>query len=282
MSINHMENYIETYRLHYCLKIILSEISKICEENNIKYFLIGGSLLGAIRHNGFIPWDDDLDIGMLRNDYEKFLSICSEKLSNEFVLYNYRNNRDYPLPYSKILMKGTYFDEGISVQGLEKLIFVDVFPIDIMPPQKLFQKIQKINLYYLAQALKRKCKYGYTNHGKIVSRLIVYLISMMNKNQLVKMTDKVQRKSYKNFEKYINLNGSYSYGKELFPRDSLENELIYTEFSGMKVPIPCNSDEILSTTYGNYMELPPEEKRLFRHAKDSISYGKYGDIDPNS
>jgi len=110
---------------------ILQEIVRICEKNNLSYFLIGGTLLGAVRHKGFIPWDDDLDIAIPRKDYEKFLKICQTQLNSDYFLHCNKTDPDYWLPFAKVRKKNTLFDEK-SITSIEthKGIYNDVFPLD--------------------------------------------------------------------------------------------------------------------------------------------------------
>ena len=93
--------------------MIAKEIKRICDLNNINYFLDSGSMLGAVRHSGFIPWDDDMDIGMCCDDYEKFISIAPKELDNRFFLDNYETNKSNPLVFSKVRLKGTTYIENI-------------------------------------------------------------------------------------------------------------------------------------------------------------------------
>ena len=94
--------------------MIAKEIKRICDLNNINYFLDSGSMLGAVRHSGFIPWDDDMDIGMCCDDYEKFISIAPKELDNRFFLDNYETNKSNPLVFSKVRLKGTTYIENIG------------------------------------------------------------------------------------------------------------------------------------------------------------------------
>ena len=114
---------------------ILLEVKRICNLYNIPYFLIGGTLLGAVRHKGFIPWDDDIDIGMLREDYQKFISICSHELKPTFILQTKENDANYPNPWSKIRLLGTtrleegynYESSSSNIYGIDIDIFVDLY-----------------------------------------------------------------------------------------------------------------------------------------------------------
>ena len=117
---------------------ILKEIHNICVKNNIKYFLSDGTLIGAIRHNGFIPWDDDLDIGMLREDYEKFCSIAQEELPEEFVLQTQKTDKGYGLQFGKVILKNTIWIEKVAKNTKRDYsgLYIDIFPYDKIPEDK--------------------------------------------------------------------------------------------------------------------------------------------------
>ena len=112
---------------------ILREIKRVCLENGIHFFLCSGTFLGAVRHQGFIPWDDDLDIGMLREDYERFCRLAPEKLSPDFCLQNWHTDSAYALPFGKVRKRNTLLVERKSIQLEENGIYVDVFPFDFAP-----------------------------------------------------------------------------------------------------------------------------------------------------
>lgn len=127
---------------------ILKEIHKICTENDLQYYLCGGTLLGAVRHKGFIPWDDDIDIVMPRDDYNKFITLClNGKLDKQYILQNTDTEPEYHLPFTKIRKKHTFFDEeGVRKLKIHKGIFVDIFPLDYSKKNEGFVFISKIKL----------------------------------------------------------------------------------------------------------------------------------------
>ena len=113
---------------------IAKEIRRVCDENNIRYFLAAGTFLGAVRHQGFIPWDDDMDMGMMRRDYEKFCRIAPSKLKPEFCLQTWYTEPNYGLPFGKVMKRGTIYLENKKTSRLQNNgIYVDIFPYDYAP-----------------------------------------------------------------------------------------------------------------------------------------------------
>ena len=268
--------------LHSCLLIIADEIKRICELHSIRYFLIGGSLLGAIRHKGFIPWDDDIDIGILREDYSKFVKICKTELKDKFSICSLETDPLYGLGFAKITLKGTRIIEKNSPPGVDEGIFVDIFPLDIMPDTKLQQRIQCYTSRFWARVLLKKTHYSVddSRHNGIV-RMLFSIMSILPKTFIVKVLLKNQTRynTKKTFSYYINLMSSYDYGKEVFPRECLEGTTGKTaEFENRKYLIPLYPEKILELLYGDYMKLPPVEKRIFRHAVGDIDFGAYKSI----
>ena len=143
--------------------MIAKEIKRICDLNNINYFLDSGSMLGAVRHSGFIPWDDDMDIGMCCDDYEKFISIAPKELDNRFFLDNYETNKSNPLVFSKVRLKGTTYIEilEIKIWNIMKFLLTCfhtiIFPI-ILQREKL--KDSKWHFWHRQSCRNPGIKYG--------------------------------------------------------------------------------------------------------------------------
>ena len=151
-------------QLHSIELEMLLEVDRICKENEINYTIIGGTLLGAVRHRGFIPWDDDADIAMLRPEYEKFCLIVDEKLDNtKFYFQNMERTEGYRWGYAKLRRKGTLFlRENQEYMKYEQGIFLDIFPIDGTPDNSVLRKIHKFRCFCVRKILwsevgKRVC-----------------------------------------------------------------------------------------------------------------------------
>lgn len=259
---------------------ILKEVRRICEKNNINYFLIGGTLIGAIRHKGFIPWDDDMDIGMLREDYNKFIEACETDLDkNKFFLQRMETDPGFGKFYIRILLNGTYLDyDYIKNVNSKKGLFVDVFPYDNIPDSKILQKKQSIITSFALRLLKKKLKYGivcFTLGGK----LELLLTPFFTKKTLINMYNKemqLYNKKLKN-SKYINCaNAGYGYFKEILQRKWISETKDF-EFEGITLPGSVYFDEYLTHLYGDYMTIPSKENQI-THEFENIDFGPYSDL----
>lgn len=261
----------EITNLRKCLLIIANEIKRICEKNGIKYFLIGGTYLGAVRHKGFIPWDDDMDLGMLRDDYEKFLKIAGDELDDRFFISSMESEADYGLAFIKVRLNGTRFYETANPEILHSGIFVDIFPLDRFPDNKISRIIQLNQIKLYKNALFYKCgyKYPYSNRSVIGMTLVKYISKKDKKKISKKLTDVLTRYNSRKTKLYFDISDGY------YPEQSLHT-LENATFEDEEFPIPGNVDETLSLIYGEWRKLPPEEERVFCHVSGEIDFGEYG------
>lgn len=243
---------------------ILEEIDKVCERNHIPYVLVGGTLLGAKRHGGFIPWDDDLDIAMLRSDYESFERIAASELPDTLYLRNFHTDKNYYLPFGKVCKKGTsYITDIDSSQTSNNEIFVDIFPLDFAEKENsLFQKFQALIVKGLKSVIirKKKMKVKSTSFSVKVLQLVCFSLPTQT---LMGLQEKVMKLCRAETARYIvNLGSNYSYIKQTMPRE-VYYPTVKIEFEGKKFQAPANVEYYLRRIYGpKYMELPPIEKRI--------------------
>lgn len=244
---------------------MLLQVDRICKKHNIKYYLIGGSALGAVRHGGFIPWDEDIDIGMFRKDYETFLSVCGESLNDKYFLQTNKTDLEYPILYAKIRANYTTFVEKESKEMGKKIhqgIFIDIFPIDNVPDSKILARIQFLLVhFFISIASTRAGNFSNNKYKRIIKKLYSYIFIRAFKKETLDSIASNIAAYYKNkpTEKVANLFGRYR-TKEIVPRDYFGDSR-FIEFEGNYLPIPELYHEYLSQIYGDYMKLPPLEKR---------------------
>lgn len=246
---------------------ILSEIIRICEKNSLVYFVDWGTLLGAVRHNGFIPWDDDIDIGMPREDYELFCKIATEQLGNGFTWQHFRENENVPSYWGKVRKDGTIFSEkAILKLPIHQGIFVDVFPYDNIPnntkqKQKYIKTASFYNQLFVSKGITEICeernpirKFVYT----IIRWGIHLLLMPISKQKLFKKLDTHLRKYNNTACEYICCEGisrSIQKKDDIFPLKKMK-------FENIEVNVPNNPHAVLEKEYGEYMILPPEKDRV--------------------
>lgn len=246
--------------------LILDEVDSFCRQHGIKYSLAYGTLLGAIRHKGYIPWDDDIDILMLRQDYEKFISSFPNNTDTLYSVASYETDNDFHYPYAKVVCNATIFNElGYSRYGYG----IDLFPIDMLPDNydlaiRLLRKQRFLRNMMLVKSLKWK-----KGRGLAKNLLLIFLQSIL----LFVPYSFIQKLIRCDGNYHISSEGEYHLGclfSPYFKREIMEKE-IFDEF--VLLPFERSQyycikeyDKYLTNIYGDYMQLPPVEKRCTHHA----------------
>lgn len=248
---------------------ILIKVDRFCAEQNIEYFLAYGTLLGAVRHKGFIPWDDDIDLWMKRKDYERFLSEFPAWGEKEGLFINSARNvrKNYNRVYSQVCLENTKLIANDRNTDFREGFFLDVFPIDGTPddPVRRWFRLTRLQLIKNIGSAA-----GFRNRGvKGWKQLILLAGSMVfrpfNTSKIMERYDHIAAKSDFDDSMYIQIPYALAHGRnKLMPRQ-LFDQSQKTRFGVSEYSIPAAYDEILTRIYGNYMELPPEEKRKPHH-----------------
>lgn len=263
-----MEKDIE--KLQRTILIIMDEIHRICQKYKISYSICGGTLLGAVRHEGFIPWDDDFDIMMIRSEYEKFISVCKKELNtNKFYLQTQNTDKYYAFAFAKIQLRGTIFLEEWALNvKIPKGIFVDIFPLDNLPERK---KIFLCANHLLKNMLWVKCGYGTKEHKRKISYWIFRLLSAPLSIKKIKSIRLKLITAYN--ENIASQYFSSDYPNEIYFAEWFLQRQSY-KFEDRYYFGICKAHEYLMNQYGDYMKLPPMEDR-HSHSIYDINFGKY-------
>ena len=248
---------------------IAKEIKRVCEENENGYFLCYGTFLGAVRHQGFIPWDDDMDLGMLRADYEKFCRIAPHALKPEFYLQTWYTDPNYGLPFGKVMLRNTLYLESKKTTRLKQNgIYVDIFPFDFAPESaKQQDKLAKALLQiYRVKLMKSGYRPWMEIDSVVWKKRIGYLFYQAK--ALFSRQEDLSR-AYDALAESID-HSSVLCGQcalphlDCFQSEWFEHMTDYV-FESEHFPGPVNYDAVLSAEYGDYMTLPPVEERENRH-----------------
>lgn len=251
---------------------IAKEIKRVCDKNGIDYFMDGGTLIGAVRHKGFIPWDDDLDFSMVRDQYEQFLKIAPNELGEQFFLQTWYSDIGYGLPFAKVRKNGTLYIEEITEKcNCHQGIFVDIFPYDNLPKDEDERKKQGKILTFLKVLLKAKCRArpAYVSKRFEMNKFIKFIPFIMiskfvKKDYLIRTYDSIAQKSNTQNTGRLYCQCCSKYAKVTI-QETIFRKTIELPFEDTFFRAPEEYDWYLSSAYGDYMTPPPVEEREDRH-----------------
>lgn len=256
--------------------IILQEVDRICRKNRIPYFLSAGTALGAIRHKGFVPWDNDIDIGMLRKDYNNFQKIVKRELGSEFYYQTLQPNRDFYYPFDQVVKNHTsYVQLEHKDAKFHHGFHIDIFPFDKVSsnPKSREKQVEDLNKYrYLMKA--KKLKYPYKSKNPLHLFLInyeYYMLKLVPYRYLKKKIDETLTKYNKTNTEYI-ADLCTHYKKVMYFKRSEIFPIKKVSFESGVFPVPRETDTYLTMMYGDYMTPPPENKRTQKYRIVDVSY----------
>lgn len=259
---------LENQEIKLIEKRILLEVDRFAEDTNIEYFLAYGTLLGAVRHSGFIPWDDDIDIFMPRNSYDAFLNSFNQ-YSSRYKVIDASNTANYPYAFAKVIDTETEITE-FRFQEYKSGVYIDVFPLDYVGNDK--REIERLNrkLNIKRSILKYKTLRPsyYRGLRRVLLCLIKTALAFINTKQVIIRIDKEIRKN-QNESTYFASMPMLTYGNKEIYEASWFRDYIMVMFEGSSLRAPIEYKKVLESTYGDYMTLPPPDKRKTHHSFDA-------------
>lgn len=257
-------------QLKECERDMLEAFVNICNKHKIKYFLQGGTLLGAVRHQGFIPWDDDVDVSLPRHEYERFIAIAQSELPSYYFLQTKDTDPEYPNNFAKIRdSRTTFIETSARHLNINHGAYIDIFPIDYYPDgfkAKIFEIKKKLLTWRINTAF-------YMPEMSLKSKIatLISCILYPSRRKAIEKREKLY-KSVKPSQRVVNNSGAWL-EKEVIPKRWCAETAEMT-FEGIRVQGSAEYDEWLTYVYGDYMQLPPESERKGHHFTDAVDLDK--------
>lgn len=270
------ENIIDEHEIKEIQYLILKSVDEFCKKQQLTYMLCYGTLLGAVRHKGFIPWDDDIDIMMPRTDYETFIMNYSHC---DYEVLSCETNVGYKYPFAKVCDKKTIISENVAdSSSIEMGLNIDVFPIDGLPNSYILRKFRLLSnriMRYIYICIAVDTGIGYSRLKNYFAKFLKKCMIKVDGNVIARKFNKHVMKDKYDTSRYIACQTWGYLDKEIMEKDKIEpcTEVFFCEKT---FKAPRDTNYYLSRLYGNYMKLPPEEERQSHH--DFKAYRKV-DVD---
>lgn len=241
-----------------------------CNKHNLTYYISYGTLIGAIRHKGFIPWDDDVDLWMMREDYDRLIALSDEMDGQPYKLNCVQSNPDLAIPFAKVTRTDTVLLPSRFITGYLYGCSIDIFPLDTVGDYTSEEDALKALLKVKEKHLKVINKYhqytgGKKEHGlKRILKESLYKLSTIRYGSI---SDVMNKYSYSLVDEFPDAKGEYLAtvaGDHVFKKEWY-SERVYLDFEGYKFPAPIEYDKALKSEYGDYMQLPPKEQQVIPH-----------------
>lgn len=249
---------------------VLLQVRRICEKYHLTYYLSGGTYLGAVRHGGFIPWDDDMDIAIPRSDYMKFVKVVNKELPAGMRFQSYDTDPQYRHPVPRINNDSVHIINHSFAEGRVESAWVDIFPLDGMPDGKLAMQLHKVRLLW------RRVMIGFANYENLhvnkpnrpwYEKALMFIGRTLKPGRFMdlnKQYQKMERALMKcpdtTSKVYMNFHGAYRFNS-IMSKDFYYGDGATYTFRGEQFNAPANYDAYLTKIYGDYMKLPPEDQR---------------------
>jgi lipopolysaccharide cholinephosphotransferase len=262
---------------------MLIEIDEICKNHDIKYHLYSGTLLGAVRHKKYIPWDDDLDICLLRKDYDRLIEVLETELDSKYFVQTHVTDRNYIHAFARIRKNNTmmlqhYYKEIDMHHG----IFIDIFPMDNIMPHTFCGKVQYHMLYAVRHIKGYKIISNCRNSDKRIVNYLKFLLHYLLKPVSIQAFNALETKiacMFANKETVYSTHLSEA-GREFYHPYKIPNRSFYDivdiEFEGHLFPAPKNYDEVLTNIFSDYMTLPPVDQQRPHHGVIEVCFDTTG------
>ncbi len=265
----------DTRKIQLLVLMLLLELDRICKKYNLTYYLAGGSILGGVRHKGFIPWDDDIDITMPRPDYDKFIKVCQKELPEEYYL-----DKDcVPFCHNRIEIRGTDFTTFFR----KGAVFLDILALEGSPDDEALRREHERKCKFWRSCMLEKARpfpvFDFSSKAKIKRYIACSILRFVPRWFLKYNWERWAKKySVNETSSWVCLPASiYTYEQERFPKEYW-GKPVNLEFEGMQLPTMSHWEDYLVCHFGDYMKMPPETTRKSHHYIFSYTLGKYGEM----